>query len=43
MFSSPWEKMRDVPAVTETGVITITNLPGSDPVRFYRVITPSKP
>lgn len=43
LFSSPWEKILDVPALAETGVITLTNLPGSDPIRFYRLVTPAQP
>ena len=43
LFSSPWDKLLDVPASGVTGVTTITNLPGSDPIRFYRVVTPSQP
>ncbi len=42
-ISSPWEKILDMPAVIETGIVTVTNLPAADPIRFYRVVTPLQP
>ena len=40
LADGPWERLLDVSA-PEGGVITVTNLPGGEPARFFRVVTPA--
>jgi subtilisin-like proprotein convertase family protein len=40
--TGPWERIVDVPA-SVTGVLSVTNPPAPDAMRFFRVVTPSAP
>jgi hypothetical protein len=40
--SGPWEKVLDIPAAPVMGIVT-TNFSIAQPMRFYRVATPSQP